>query len=114
MKILNTANQAVLATQAEVADTPWKRMKGLLGRKNFSAGQALILKPCNSVHTFFMTFAIDALFIDRENRVLAAPANLRPFRLTRIYPRAKLVVELPAGVVQTTQTLPGQMLSFVD
>lgn len=114
MKIINTTNNATLAANTAVADTLFKRMKGLLGRSEFPRGDAVVITPCNSIHTFFMRFAIDVLFVNKDNRILAAKSGLLPFRISPVYFKAKFVIELPAGVIQATQTLPGHLLSFVD
>lgn len=104
MKIINKTSSAVLAEDVVVADTPFKRMKGLLWRKEFSKGQALILEPCNSIHTFFMRFAIDVLFVDKDNRVVKVVSNIRPFRLSGIYFNAAFAIELPNGTILSTST----------
>lgn len=79
-----------------VADSILTRMKGLLGRDSLSKGSGLWLKPCNSVHTFCMKFAIDVIFLNRNNQVVNIVHNLPPNRLTRIFSEAVSVIELPA------------------
>jgi len=66
--LYNTHNGRVLAQEVERAGSFWQRMKGLLGRRGLPAGQALFLEPCNSIHTFFMGFPIDAVFLDKEEK----------------------------------------------
>ena len=61
MRLINQTRGTVLAENIIFANTPAKRLKGLLGYKNFLNSQALIIKPCNCVHTLFMRFAIDVL-----------------------------------------------------
>lgn len=112
MKIINKTKDIVIAQEALLASTPWKRVKGLLGEKELKSGQALILKPCNSVHTFFMRFPIDVLFVDKNNRVIKAIPSLRPFRLTSVYFKADFVVELPAGTLQVTHTAETDILAL--
>jgi uncharacterized membrane protein (UPF0127 family) len=104
MRIINKTNSAILAEDVVVADAPLKRMSGLLGRKDFYKGQALILKPCNSMHTFFMRFPIDVLFVDKDNRVVKALSNLRPFRISGIYLSSAFIIELPSGTILSTKT----------
>ena len=111
MKILNQTKNTFLAIDATMADTPLKRMKGLLGRERLEEGQALILKPSNSIHCFFMRFTIDALFLDKENKVIAA-VTLPPWHLSRIYFRAILVIELPEGAIRKTSTQKGDIISL--
>lgn len=75
-------------------------MVGLLGTAELRSGEGLWIDHCNSIHTFFMKFAIDALFLDAESRVVRAYRNLVPFRATRLVWKAKSVLELPAGSLE--------------
>jgi uncharacterized membrane protein (UPF0127 family) len=112
VKISNLTKQALLASDAEVADTLSTRTKGLLGRDNLSAGQALLIRRCNSIHTFFMRFAIDAVFADKNNQVVGLEHSMQPFGLSRIYWKASYVVELPAGTLKNTATSIGDTISL--
>jgi hypothetical protein len=111
MRLINQTKNTVLAEDVALADTPLKRIKGLLGRKDFHRGQALIIKPCNSIHTFFMRFPIDALFVDKNYKIIQALSSLRPFSLTRIYFKADLVIELRSGAIKDSLTGVGDQLS---
>ena len=71
-----------------------------------------MIEPCTSIHTFFMRFTIDALFVAKDGRVVRAIAELRPWRATRVYPSAALVIELPAGTLRRTATAEGDALAF--
>ena len=113
MKIINKTRNSILAEAAVMADSPFRRMKGLLGRNGLKPGEALVLKPSNSIHTFFMRFPIDVLFVDKDNRIIGAISGLKPFRLTRIYFRAVFVVELTAGIIQSTATGQGDSI-FIE
>ena len=104
MKLFNKTKNTVLAESLNLADTPLKRMRGLLGKKEMKIGQALMLKPCNSIHTLFMSFPIDVIFVNKANRVIKAIHSLRPFRLTPIYFHASFVIELPPGTLKTKNT----------
>lgn len=104
MKIINKTKNVALAEDAMTADTLFKRMKGLLGRKEFKPGQALILKPCDSIHTFFMRFPIDALFVNRDNTVIKTYSNLKPWSLSGIFFDAAFCAELPSGTLTLTKT----------
>jgi len=112
MKIINKTKNTVLAKNAIVADTVFKRIKGLLGRKDFIEGEALIIKPCNSIHTFFMRFPIDVLFVDKHNQVIKLISSLIPARLTYIYFNSAFVIELPTGTAQSTFTSKGDTISI--
>lgn len=112
MKIINVTKGVILAEEAVIAETFFTRIRGLLGRKEFRAGQALVIKPCNSIHTFFMRFPIDVLFIDKNNKVVSATPALAAFRISKVYFNAAYVVELPAGVLKTTATSVGDLLEI--
>lgn len=79
-----------------VAARPLRRMIGLLGRRDLAEGEGILLLPAGSVHTFFMRFPIDVVFLDKEHRVLGIDAALPPWR-TAGRRGAKAVVELAAG-----------------
>jgi hypothetical protein len=110
MKIVNQTRSSVLADDALIADTFFRRILGLLGRNGLNQGQALILNPCNSIHTYFMRFPIDALFVDKNNQVLETIADLVPFRFSPLFFKSRLVIELPAGTIRSTATSPGDKL----
>jgi uncharacterized protein len=104
MKITNKTKNSVLADDVIMADTPLMRMRGLLGKEEFHKGQALIIRPCQSIHTFFMRFPIDVLFVDKNNKVIKTIDNLRPFRLVPVYFNSAFVIELPVGAIQQSST----------
>lgn len=101
---------ALIASRAERADTFGSRFKGLLGRTGLEEGGGLHIEPCNSIHMFFMKFAIDVLFLDDELRVVRAIPGIKPWRVTRVYSAAQSVLELPVGVIARTATAPGDVL----
>jgi hypothetical protein len=112
MRIINTTKDTLLAEDAQVADTFFKKASGLLGKKEFSKGQALILRRCNCIHTFFMRFPIDVVFVDKNNRIIKTLANFKPFRISGIYFRANLVIELPYGTLGASATSVADILSI--
>jgi len=112
MKIVNLTNNTVLADRARVADTFWKRLVGLLNRNSLEKGEALILKPCSSIHTFFMRFSIDVLFLDKNSKVIGIIHAIKPFCITPVYFGACLVIELAAGTLQLNQTKLGDSIKF--
>lgn len=112
MRLVNGRNGAVLAGSVERAASFAARLRGLLGRKSLGEGEALAIEPCTSIHTFFMRFSIDVVFVARDGRAVRAIADLSPWRATRIYPSAALAVELPAGTLRSTGTIEGDPLLF--
>ncbi|MFH1622296.1 MAG: DUF192 domain-containing protein [Candidatus Omnitrophota bacterium] len=103
-KIVNKTKNIILAEKTEIADTPLKRMKGLLGKNNLNQGEGLIIKPCSSIHTFFMRFSIDVVFLDDYNEVTALTESLPPFRFFGSFLKGKIVLELPQGTIARTKT----------
>ena len=104
MEVLNTTKGTLLADKAIFAETLWKRLVGLLGREGLGDGEALVIMPCSAIHTFFMRFPIDVIFLDRASRVRKVICGMQPFRLSRLVFGAREAVELPLGVVSTTHT----------
>ena len=108
---VNASKQdAVVATDAEKADTFGSRFKGLLGRDSLAEGGGLHIEPCNSIHMFFMKFAIDVLFLDDELKVVRAISGIKPWRVTRVYKDAASVLELPVGAIARSGTVSGDQL----
>jgi len=112
VQVFNVTKRIVIARQAKVADTPGKRIKGLLGRKGLAADEALILSPCASIHTFFMRFAIDVLFLDKNKRIIKAIQNMLPNRLSSLVWASKVTIELPAGKISQTNTRVGDIIEL--
>jgi uncharacterized membrane protein (UPF0127 family) len=112
VRLVNRTRGAVLADRVESAARMRDRLRGLLGRAALGRGEALAIRPCASIHTLFMRFAIDAVFLDRRGRVVRALPGLRPWRATRFHLRAEQVVELPAGTLARTGTREGDDLEF--
>jgi uncharacterized protein len=92
-----------------LAETPLSRARGLLGRAGLERGEGILLRPASSIHMWFMRFAIDAVFLDRESRVLRVAEHLRPWRLASCR-GAKSVIELPAGECDRVGLAPGDVV----
>jgi uncharacterized protein len=112
IRLVNRTRGALLAERVELAVATAERFRGLLGRTEFPRGTALAISPCAAIHTFFMKFAIDAVFLDRGGRVVRVLPHLRPWRATRFHRHATQVVELPAGTLARTGTREGDQLAF--
>ena len=91
---------ATLAAEVELADTYETRSRGLLGRDSMRPGTALWIVPCPMIHTLFMRFSIDVVFLDKKNTVVRVIENLKPWRLSPWVFRARSVLELPAGTLK--------------
>jgi uncharacterized membrane protein (UPF0127 family) len=95
---LRTEEGRVVCERCELATTPVKRARGLLGRRDLPSGEGILLRPAGSIHTAFMQFPIDAVFLARDGRVLKLAPELRPWRMAAQH-GAHAVLELPAGEV---------------
>ena len=87
---------SIVCERCVLADTALTRMKGLLGRRELPRGEGILLRPASSVHMAFMRFPIDAVFLDRELRVVKIASVLRPWRAAGSR-GAKAVLEIPTG-----------------
>jgi hypothetical protein len=108
---INITQGTVLATKLELASTGASRRKGLLGRESLAAGEGLWIAPCESVHTFFMRFAIDLVYLDRKHRVRKVRSSVSPWRLSACF-SAHSVLELPAGTIQASRTRCGDCVEI--
>jgi uncharacterized membrane protein (UPF0127 family) len=113
MKLINSTTGDVLAEQVRVAEGFLSRLIGLMGRKTMAGGSALVLRPCRSVHTFFMCFNIDLIFLDRRGMMVHLISDMPPFRISPVVRRASLVVELPGGTVRN-RLRPGDILRMAE
>lgn len=94
-----------------VTETAQERMRGLLGREHLPANEALLLKRCGSVHTFGMRFAIDVVFLNRRQRIVAIHHGV-PRRRVLLHLRAAQTLEMPAGVARRHRLAVGDCLAF--
>ncbi len=113
MKLINCTTGDVLAEQVKVAEDFLSRLIGLMGRKTMDDGSALVLRPCRCIHTFFMRFYIDLVFLDRRGMVVHLIRDMPPFRISPLVRMASLVVELPGGTVRN-RLWPGDILKMVE
>jgi uncharacterized membrane protein (UPF0127 family) len=107
--LMNGRTGRPVAQDIEIASTSESRRRGLLGRESLDRSAALILVPCFSVHTAFMQFPIDVLFVDREGEVVRVVRNLEPWRVAASW-AAHAVVELAGGVIGSEDVQVGDRL----
>jgi len=103
----------MLCNRCRVADRPLARMRGLLGRRYMGAGEGLLLRPAGAIHTAFMNFAIDAVFLDSGDVVLSIAHELGPWRAASKR-GARTVLELSAGAARARGIEPGDRLRFIS
>jgi uncharacterized protein len=99
----------VVCERCTVADRMLPRMKGLLGRRGLPSGEGMLIRPAPSIHTFFMRFPIDAVFLARDGEVLKVSSNVKPWR-ARSCRRAHSVLELAAGEAERRMVARGDRM----
>ena len=111
VQVRNQTRNTVLGHSVDVADTSAKRNKGLLKHDKLQPGEGLWIIPCEGVHTFFMKFPIDLVYIDRKRKVRKVRKAVPAWRLSACL-TAHSVLELPAGTAEETGTQAGDMLEI--
>lgn len=98
MKVRIKLKDKLIAEDILLATTLYTRLVGLMFR-SFPPenSKGLLIDPCNSIHTFFMRYGLDIVFMDSKNKVVKVIRNIRPWRMTWIYFRASRTLELPSG-----------------
>jgi uncharacterized membrane protein (UPF0127 family) len=107
--LMNDRTRSVVALEVDLATSRAARRRGLLGRDSLGATEGLLLTPCIAVHTAFMRFPIDVIFIDRNGRAVRVVPEVRPWRMTASL-RAHSVIELAAGTAAATDIQVGDLL----
>jgi uncharacterized membrane protein (UPF0127 family) len=113
LKVLvrNQTRDTVLGDAVDVADTSSTRRTGLLKHDRLEAGQGLWITPCESVHTFFMKFPIDLVYLDKQKKVRKVRHAVPAWRLSMCL-SARSILELPAGTAEQSGTVAGDQLVF--
>jgi len=115
MRLIVQATGRILAQKVEIADTFWRRFRGLMLRRRFPRGSALLFKLSRpgryGVHMFFVMFPIDLLYLNENFVVVDVCRNLKPWRTHRPKVRASYIVELPAGTVSRARVKLGQKIA---
>jgi uncharacterized membrane protein (UPF0127 family) len=111
-QLVNRRNGAVLANPVTIAVDSASRRRGLLGLDVMPEGQALIIAPCNAIHTWFMRFAIDVAFVAKSGEVVKRYDAVRPWRMAIAW-RGFAAIELAAGVLAASNTMKGDVVETV-
>jgi uncharacterized membrane protein (UPF0127 family) len=111
MAVLTKHDGTVIATRLEIAGTPLKRMKGLLGRTAMAPDEGMLFRPAGSIHMFFMKIPLDVVFCDAELRVVKVVRDLQPWK-TAGAKGAKVTIELGVGGAASLE--PGDQLAVRD
>jgi len=111
-RLRNERDGTQVAEHVEVAADSKSRRTGLLGRDRMAPGTALVIAPCGGIHTFWMRFSIDVLFVKKDGRVVKCVDSIPPWRIA-LAVTAYAAVELPAGTIRSSQVRPGDRLVVV-
>ena len=114
LRVFNETRGTVVAEDVRLAEGVWSRFWGLMGRKALDEGAGLLLRPSSSIHTAFMRFAIDVVFLDRSLRVVKVVPEMKPFRATVAFGAAHSALELNAGAAAAAQVGSGDQLKLAD
>jgi uncharacterized membrane protein (UPF0127 family) len=109
--VRNTTSGRVVVSRLEAAFDSATRKKGLLGRDRLEPGGGLVIAPCGGVHTFFMRFPIDVVFVARDGRVVKVRPAVKPWRLA-LAVTAFCVIEIPAHAAADAETHAGDRLEL--
>lgn len=113
-RVINETRGTVVAEDVRLAEGIWSRFWGLMGRKALPEDGGLLLRPSSSIHTAFMRFAIDVVFLDRALRVIKVVSQMKPFRVAVAFGGAHSALELNAGAAAKAQVEKGDQLALVD
>ncbi|MDD2426993.1 MAG: DUF192 domain-containing protein [Eubacteriales bacterium] len=108
--LYNVSKNQIVLDNMKVAATLGKRLRGLIGQKKLDKSSGMMIKPCNGIHSCFMSIPIDALFIDRDFRVIKKIENFRPWSFSPIVSKSAAVIEGAAGAFDSVDT--GDTLSM--
>jgi uncharacterized protein len=109
--VLVSQRGEVVCDVCHLADRPHTRMRGVIGMKRLRRGEGVLLRPTFSIHTAFVRFPIDAVFLDREMTVVSVSHEMKPWRLAGA-PKARAVLELAAGECSRLGVRPGDRLGW--
>jgi uncharacterized membrane protein (UPF0127 family) len=109
---LKTTSGEVICKKMIVARSMFSRMKGLMFSTDLPDCDGFLISPCNSIHTFFMLYALDVVFLDDEFKVVKIIRNLSPWRMTLIYFKARHVLEMKAETL-TRKSRSGDQLEAI-
>jgi len=112
LQATNVSKGSDLMYQGWSADRPWSRMRGLIGHPPLTPGQGLWISPCNGIHTLFMSFPIDVVYLNGALKVVALESGMAPWKVGRFVRGARSVLELPTGAIAATLTEVGDQIDL--
>lgn len=105
-------NDNIIVNNMDVADTFLTRLKGLMFKKEMPENYGLMIYPCNSIHMFFMNFPIDVLFVNDKDEIIDFLEDFQINKISKIYNKAKYVIELPSGTIKNKKIEKNMKLFF--
>ncbi len=112
MQLENRTNNLVILPNLSSAANLWQRTAGLLALPPLGVGEGLLLQPCTGIHTWFMRYPIDVIFLDKHGVVIKVVENLRPFRIAGPLLRARSIIEMAPGTLRRTPVTNGDRLTI--
>jgi uncharacterized membrane protein (UPF0127 family) len=103
VRVINRTRGSVLAGRAELANNPWTRFMGLMGRRELPSGSGLVLQPGGGIHMWFMRIPLDVIHVDKHDRVTHVLRRIKPWRFGPLFVGNKWAIELPIGTANDTQ-----------
>ncbi|WP_249870302.1 DUF192 domain-containing protein [Oceanobacillus saliphilus] len=114
IKLVNIDTDEAIAERVKGAYTFWSRFKGLMLTESMPENEALHISPCTAIHTFFMKYSIDIIYLNKEKEIVGIEEYLEPGRIGKKFMNVKSVIELPAGTIRNTSTAVGQKVNLDD
>jgi len=112
MVIYNNTKKTLIAGKTKIADNFISRLKGLLETDSMDEGTAMVIRPCNSIHTIGMKYPIDVLFLDKHDKIIKIERNMQSCKFA-FCRKASYVIELPSGTAKKSGTTDGDMITFL-
>jgi uncharacterized protein len=113
MKVVNLSNGAEIANEITKAHHFFSRLKGLMFSKSLPEGHGLHIQPCRSIHTFFMNYPIDVLYLNKDFEIVGLDENLQPAKMGQVYKNGYSVLELTSGTIQKSGTKVGNKIKIL-
>ena len=110
--VINLTKGSVVVRELRVARNFFERLRGLIGSEPLGIGEGFLIPHCRGIHTFGMDYAIDAIYLDDEGKIVSALENLPPNRFGTINFKARSVLELPAGAIRRSKSNVGDLLNL--
>jgi uncharacterized membrane protein (UPF0127 family) len=104
----------IIVQKCNIANTFFKRLKGLLGKKDFPENEGLYIPKCNSIHMFFMKFPIDVLFLDQNKQIVFLLEDFSPWKIKSPVKKAIATLELPSGTIKKHSLKVGDNIDFIE